>query len=408
MITLTGDQDHAQFKPSSLAEDVDATGGADPNNVAVFHVRQSPAFLYPVDIRNTSGRTWTGGKWIADDISQTTDWSVEYAEGNSGAFRLENNQNFTALNVWMDGIWDGFRPAGTECDGWLIQGWLGENIRDDFVEDDGCNSGTIRDCLVDGAYVSCISTTNGTSTTKATKTITIEDSLFKAKAYLVDGVANMHGAPFKANKDSVNNNPTFIISNTTFAILRPDHNMGPDAASNGGTGSRLAYAFQNMTVTNSYWLNLSDTPISALYESLIPAGFTLLQGQAARDLWEQKRSAWRVAHGYDEAPPSGGPTTEEFNALVARVDALETAVADLTAANAAQSATIAALQASVSALEVSVPALSGIVNDHIGAISNLDDRVAALEAVVPPDVSALEARVAAVEGKIVAASQALA
>ncbi len=315
MVTLTGDQGYTQFKPTALAQDVDAT-------TATFHIsQQTPTFLYPVDIRNTSGRTFTGGKWIGDDIDLTTDWQTEYAQGNSAAFRIEASPMFALSAAHFDTIWDGFRPAGTNCDGWLVEGVMAESVRDDFIENDSCNSGMISDCLVDGAYVSCISTTNGGSGTRAAKTVMITDSLFKAKTYLVEGEAGEHGAPFKVNKSGIAYNPRFVVNRCVFAILKPDHNMSEP-------GGRLSVAFAGMQGSGNYWLNLSDTPISAAYAAMIansPAEFTLLQGQPARDMWETRRSAWRVAHGYDVASPP--PDPEEEPDMEARMAAVEVGLA---------------------------------------------------------------------------------
>ncbi len=355
-ITLTGDQGYTQFKPSALAQDVDATA-------AIFHIsQQTPSFLYPIDIRNSAGRTFTGGKWVGDDIDLTTDWQIEYAQGNSAAFRIENNQNFTFRGGHFDTIWDGFRPAGTSCNGWLVEGVLAENVRDDFVENDGCNSGTIRDCLVDGGYVSCISTTNGTSTTRATRTVTIEDSLFGAKTFLVEGEVGEHGSPFKVEKTSINVNPRFVVNRCVFAIDKPDHNMSEP-------GGRLSTAFAGMEGTGNYWLNRSDTPISTAYAAMIPAGFTLLQGQPARDMWAAKRSAWRVAHGYDA--PEEPDMLELIAALQAAVDALTAELMAQEAAIAANTAAIAALQpvdltaisAELARLDGRLDAISGAAGD---------------------------------------------
>ena len=38
------------------------------------------------------------------------------------------------------------------------------------------------------------------------------------------------------------------------------------------------------------------------YEAEVPSGVIFLEGQAAKDKWNQVRNTWLVAHGYDPRP----------------------------------------------------------------------------------------------------------
>jgi Ca2+-binding RTX toxin-like protein len=59
----------------------------------------------------------------------------------------------------------------------------------------------------------------------------------------------------------------------------------------------MKIAFSKMTeVSNSYFLNLSDSPLPGTYPKL-PAGFKYLQGKAARDFWADARADWIAERG---------------------------------------------------------------------------------------------------------------
>jgi len=55
--------------------------------------------------------------------------------------------------------------------------------------------------------------------------------------------------------------------------------------------------------------------IPGAYGAEIPAGVTFLEGQAAKDKWNQARNVWLVAHGYEPRSP------EDWNLMEAPVAA---------------------------------------------------------------------------------------
>ncbi len=73
--------------------------------------------------------------------------------------------------------------------------------------------------------------------------------------------------------------------------------------------SRLSEAWDNLTeLSGNYYLNLSDTPFPSNYP-LPPKGFTILQGQAARDFLATEKAKWLAEHGEAQAPlPTPTPT----------------------------------------------------------------------------------------------------
>ena len=108
-----------------------------------------------------------------------------------------------------------------------------------------------------------------------------------------------HASPIKT--DSATNGtvtPNLRFINTVFAIEDVYHHS-----------YRSMFDAWANTVESSgnYFLNLSDTPLPAGYP-LPPAGWTVLQGQPARDYWQAARAEWidRHSDGGGQLDSSGG------------------------------------------------------------------------------------------------------
>ncbi len=130
--------------------------------------------------------------------------------------------------------------------------------------------------------------------------------------YLYEGELT-HGPPLKTDSDYPDHQPSYRFINTVIAIS--------DVSHIGMSRTRLAWE-NTIEVQNSFYLNLSDTPFPSSYP-LPPAGFTVLQGEAARDYWDATKSAWLANHdgvndveltplpGQTSTPtPTPTPTTE--------------------------------------------------------------------------------------------------
>ena len=227
-------------------------------------------------------------------VSQTAEWATVYNHMATG-FRISNSPNTTIRNVHIDGTWDGIRfipddslnVANGNSNGWLIEDVRMTNIRDDAIENDFAETGTLRDSLLDGVF-SAFGTVNNQS---AHGVLTVDDSIIIMKDYLKDGVM-VHGSPFKFNTSDPQNNPDLKIVNSIIAVQDPSHN---------GL-SRLNEAWDHLTESSgNYYLNLSDTPFPSNYP-LPPKGFTILQGQAARDFLQTEKSKWLAEHGEAQTP----------------------------------------------------------------------------------------------------------
>ena len=107
-----------------------------------------------------------------------------------------------------------------------------------------------------------------------------------------------HVSPIKMDKGSPDITPSLRITNTIFAIEDVHHHG--QATSPQRRGTRPSWS----RVTFSR--NLSDTPLPKDYP--VPgAGWTILQGAAARTNWKSARSNW-IDHHQSGTPPPPEPT----------------------------------------------------------------------------------------------------
>jgi Ca2+-binding RTX toxin-like protein len=289
--TLTGDYGYKEYWVR------DASGTTVDASNADWHVAADET-VPAINIFDSNGVVISGGE-IWGEVSQTADWTIAYNHMATG-FRVSDSPNTTIRNFHIDGTWDGIRfipddsllVANGNSNGWLVEDVYMHNIRDDAIENDFAATGTLRDSLLDGVF-SAFGTVNDQS---AHGVLTVDDSIIIMKDYLKDGVM-VHGSPFKFNTDHPENNPELKIFNTIIAVQDPTHNGM----------ARLTEAWKHLTESSgNYYLNLSDTPFPANYP-LPPKGFTILQGQAARDFLEQQKSIWLAEHSGAQDPAGSDP-----------------------------------------------------------------------------------------------------
>ena len=288
--TLTGDYGYKEYWVR------DASGTTIDATTADWHIAANET-VPAINIYDSNGVVIDGGE-IWGEVSQTAEWASAYNHMATG-FRISNSPNTTIRNVHIDGTWDGIRfipddslnVANGSSNGWLIEDVWMTNIRDDAIENDFAHTGTLRDSLLDGVF-SAFGTVNDQS---AHGVLTVDDSIIIMKDYLKDGVM-VHGSPFKFNTSDPQNNPDLKIVNSIIAVQDPSHNGM----------ARLKEAWGHLTESSgNYYLNLSDTPFPSNYP-LPPKGFTILQGQAARDFLQTEKSKWLAEHG--EAQSQTDPT----------------------------------------------------------------------------------------------------
>jgi len=291
-VTLTGDYGYKEYWIKNASDTTyDATS-------ADFHIAAKET-VPAINIYDSKGIVINGGE-IWGEVSMTANWTDIYNHMSTG-FRISNSPNTTIRNVRIDGTWDGIRfipddtlkVANGNSNGWLVEDVHMSNIRDDAIENDFAATGTLRDSLLDGVF-SAFGTVNAES---AHGVLTLDDDIIVMKSFLKDGDMT-HGSPFKFNTTDPGNNPELHIVNTIIAVEDPTHN---------GI-SRLKEAWSHLTESSgNYYLNLSDTKFGSNYP-LPPKGFTVLQGQAARDFLASEKAKWLGEHSGAQAPT---PTTAE-------------------------------------------------------------------------------------------------
>jgi hypothetical protein len=296
-LTLTGDQGYTRFYRTGLPANyvIDAS-------TAVFHPANSknanPTATYPcssgslptnpvpVLIENSgNGLIWNGGNF-AGQVPITTEWKATYCDSSS--FRIMNTPNPTIRNVRMDRVWDGFRIR--QSDNFVLQNIRMTNVRDDAIENDFQHNANISNVLIDGT-LTCLALAppSGSGAIDGrNNTVTMDRFYCRLATYNQEGVMTA-GTPIKADTDyAITNdrNPQLRFSNCAIAVPSGKH-MGL---------SRMQRAWlKTKSVTNCYYLNLSDTPFSSTYPKP-PAGFTVLQGAPARAKWEELKAAWYAAN----------------------------------------------------------------------------------------------------------------
>lgn len=291
-ITLTANYGYSTYSVSNLSaySTIDASSASwilsnslnsNPDSDTSWSEGSGELNTYPFKVNGAGEGLLIKGGDIWGQVPQYSDWLYTY--NNSAGLRIENAPSVTIDDWRIDGVWDGIRIA-TGTTNFLIDDAYLSNVRDDAVENDYVLSGTIRDSLFDGVF-SGISLGSGSPVDGSSNTITIESTFIRNKSYLYKGEMT-HVSPFKANTSAPETTPDIRIINSVFAIEDPNHE----------SQSRLDLAWDNVVESRgNVFLNLSDTPLPSDYP-LPPTGFTILQGQQARDYWAACVAAWQANH----------------------------------------------------------------------------------------------------------------
>ncbi|WP_046867459.1 M10 family metallopeptidase C-terminal domain-containing protein [Microvirga massiliensis] len=295
-ITLTKDYGQEAYKASGLADGtvIDATAASWIIDNSILD--GDGANAYPFRVYNSPNVTIEGGV-MHGEVSLTEDWETLYypkeGNGNSVAIRVESSPNAIIQDWKIDRAFDGIRIAEGTTD-FLIQNMWVTDVRDDVIENDPAMGGTIRNSLFDGVFAG-ISTDGDVD--GSMNTIKLDGVLMRMESYLYSRAgegAVTHASPFKTDSGNPDFTPSFEIRNTVIAIENPEHE----------SFGRLQIAWDNVTASeNNVYLNLSDKPLPSNYP-MPPKGFTILQGQAARDYWEDAKAEWIASHGDEASLPS--------------------------------------------------------------------------------------------------------
>jgi Ca2+-binding RTX toxin-like protein len=284
-ISLTGNYgyDAKRFSGLSSGTIIDATSATFiQDNWAGDGGANNP---YPFQVVKVSKAVILGGT-ILGQIDQTADWRTVYDHGNSTAIRIEDAPNAIIRDWRISNTWDAIRVSWNSQNFLIEDVWV-TNARDDAVENDRLQTGAIKDSLFDGVFGGIsVDPSSSSPVDGHNETVTLDGVLMRLQPSLYEGELT-HSAFIKtdsATPGTVTPNLRFI--NNVIAIEDPTHN----------SYRSLLDAWSNTVESRgNYYLNLSNTPLPANYP-LPPAGWTVLQGQAARDYWNAARAEWIDRH----------------------------------------------------------------------------------------------------------------
>jgi hypothetical protein len=206
-----------------------------------------------------------------------------YSEGNgagvflqSGRFHLHDWQFIPKTPGTLEGNWDCIRINGAGTGGSVIENIYAKAVRDDLIESDNVNGGTItlRNILSEETYAGLSFTGE-----QGNRTVHVENVLihfsdeFSDRALYPDD--KRHGPPLKVGDGT---SPLWVVDGLVLAFERAVTQYN----------ARTSAAFNRMTATNSWLLFLDHTDPGFPKP---PVGFTVLEGAAARAKWLELRAA---------------------------------------------------------------------------------------------------------------------
>ncbi|MGG5817776.1 M10 family metallopeptidase C-terminal domain-containing protein [Falsiroseomonas sp. HW251] len=299
IINLSSAYGYTQYRVSGLEAGTIVNAGDSTwihdNNSADGHSNPYPFAIYKAPDVVLDGGT------IMGNIDLTTDWRTVYDFGNAAAIRTEDTPNVVIRDWRITDTWDAVRVSWNSPNFLIERVWV-TDARDDAVENDRLQSGTIRDCLFDGVFSGVsVDPDSANPVDGHNNTVTLDGVLMRMKSFLYEGELT-HSSMIKT--DSATNGavtPHLRFINTVFAIEDVQHHS-----------YRSMFDAWAHTVEShgNVFLNLSDTPLPSGYPTP-PAGWTILQGQAARDYWQQAKTEWIAEHpgiGTSTGTSSSGST----------------------------------------------------------------------------------------------------
>jgi hypothetical protein len=289
-ITLAGiaDQKYGVSAPNSTL--FDATNwmsiavGPSPDGTT-----SRAAIIYGRNYRIGGGSNikWRGGV-IVGSIPQAWSWSKTHHFGGGGFF-IHNAGPVDWRYVRIHNVEDGLKfretPEYSNTGSWLLQDSYFTAIRDDAIDNDRFEPGTVQDCLFDGVYVFLSeqdenvgwNTPIGSNEQKTIYVRRVYVRLYGTNA------AEGAGKWFKMQGDVPHHR--LEVSDSVFAI---------------GSEPRLGWSMETIPSevkwvgNNNYILWLGEP---GAYGGPKPQEVTFLEGAPARAKWIAVRNRWLIDHG---------------------------------------------------------------------------------------------------------------
>gem|GEM_PF-6748471 len=231
--------------------------------------------------------TWRGGV-IVGSIPPSWSWRKTHDFGGAGIF-IHNNGPVDLQYIRIHNVEDGIKfreaPEYSNTGTWKIRDCYFTAIRDDAVEDDRFEPGTVQDCLFDGVYV-FISEQDENVDSNTPIGLDEDNTIYINRVYTRLYGTNGTDGPGKWFKLLGNvSHHKLAISDSVFAI---------------GSQPRLGWADEIIPREVSWlgnnnfilWLGVPGT-----YGGPKPEGVTFLEGRAAQEKWISVRNKWLTDHG---------------------------------------------------------------------------------------------------------------
>jgi hypothetical protein len=231
--------------------------------------------------------TWRGGV-IAGSLPQSWSWRKTHEFGGAGVF-IHNDGLVEWQHIRIHNVEDGIKfreaPEYSNTGSWVLRDCYFTAIRDDAIDNDRFEPGTVQDCLFDGVYVFISEQDENVG-----DNIPIDSNEDKT-IYINRVYARLYGTNddegpgkwFKLPGDVPHHK--FVVSDSVFAI---------------GSVPRLGWSDETLPpevswIGNNNFILWLGTP--GAYGGPKPSGVTFLEGKAARDKWISVRNTWLTDHG---------------------------------------------------------------------------------------------------------------
>jgi hypothetical protein len=240
----------------------------------------SPDNRYPINLDGAGGACLAGGT-VLGQYGRRLTWEQMHDMNNAGvAFEAVN---FTVDGFRIDNVTDGIRPEDGPFT--IRQAWL-SYVRDDCVENDHLEGGSIDDSLFDGCYVAISERPSaGAGHDGRSQLLTVRRSLLRLQAMPGPrgGTASDagHGRFFKWDDAATQ----LALHDNVFLAER----VGQDGAASMGTPPQLVSCSNNVMV----WLG------GGAYPAPLPTCFRVTTD---RGVWDAAVAAWKARHPHVGTP----------------------------------------------------------------------------------------------------------
>jgi hypothetical protein len=254
---------------------------------------------YPVSLRGGPAPIYVRGGSVIGIQPRELPWRIVKGRYDGDAVRIQSAGPMVVDGLYSENVEDTFSPRGGGR--WTIRNCYARYLRDDFVENDGLQSGEVDDCLVEGCHVFISARPGKRAAPKALAEkkanpphVVVRRTVVHVPALPYDG--DMKQADRETIVDGKAGGKLFKWSPAGGTLDVSDSVFRVDVISPSGSNSMHfpAGTYRNVTLV---WLGGGD------YPAPIPPGVTVTDDVS---LWERARKAWFDRH--PEFKPLDGPT----------------------------------------------------------------------------------------------------